>query len=91
MPSPPDDTVEALKFNPQISGQPVLLASGSWDSVVRVWQINESGQSEARAQQNVGGPVLDLDWLDVSLVITLGNIALVQDSYFELFHNRTLC
>uniref|UniRef100_A0A915PQR7 Anaphase-promoting complex subunit 4 WD40 domain-containing protein n=1 Tax=Setaria digitata TaxID=48799 RepID=A0A915PQR7_9BILA len=64
VPSPPDDTVEALKFNPQISGQPVLLVSGSWDSVIRVWQINESGQCEAKAQQNVGGPVLDLDWLD---------------------------
>ncbi|EJW87768.1 nucleoporin-17 [Wuchereria bancrofti] len=64
VPSPPDDTVEALKFNPQIAGQPVLLVSGSWDSVIRVWQISESGQCEAKAQQNVTGPVLDLDWLD---------------------------
>lgn len=71
MPSPPDDTVEALKFNPQIAGQPVLLVSGSWDSVIRVWQISESGQCEAKAQQNVTGPVLDVDWLDVSLVIIL--------------------
>ncbi|VDO10640.1 Hypothetical 41.4 kDa Trp-Asp repeats containing protein F10G8.3 inchromosome I, putative [Brugia malayi] len=73
VPSPPDDTVEALKFNPQIAGQPVLLVSGSWDSVIRVWQISESGQCEAKAQQNVTGPVLDLDWLDVSSIIILGN------------------
>ncbi|VDN03614.1 unnamed protein product [Thelazia callipaeda] len=64
VPSPPDDTVEALKFNPKLPGQPVLLASGSWDSVVRVWQISENGQCEAKAQQNFPGPVLDLDWID---------------------------
>jgi hypothetical protein len=32
--SPPDDTVQALKFNPGIANQPILLASGSWDNLV---------------------------------------------------------
>uniref|UniRef100_A0A915ANT0 Uncharacterized protein n=2 Tax=Parascaris univalens TaxID=6257 RepID=A0A915ANT0_PARUN len=64
VPSPPDDTVQALKFNPPIAGQPVFLVSGSWDSVIRVWQVNETGQCEAKAQQNVGGPVLDVEWFE---------------------------
>lgn len=57
--------MEALKFNPQIAGQPVFLVSGSWDSVIRVWQISETGQCEAKAQQTIGGPVMDLEWIDV--------------------------
>jgi len=31
----PDDTIQALKFNPGIAGQPTLLAAGSWDNMVR--------------------------------------------------------
>lgn len=68
VPRPPDDTVQALKFNPQIAGHPVFLVSGSWDSVIRIWQISETGQCEVKAQQIVGGPVMDLEWLDVIFI-----------------------
>lgn len=62
----PEDTVQALKFNPQVQGGPILLAAGSWDFTCRVWQINDNGTAEAKAMQNVGAPVLDIDWFDVS-------------------------
>jgi hypothetical protein len=62
----PEDTVQALKFNPQVQGTPIFLAAGSWDFTCRVWQINENGTAEAKALQNVGAPVLGIDWFDVS-------------------------
>ena len=65
----PEDTVQALKFNPHVQGTPILLAAGSWDFTCRVWQINENGTAEAKAMQNVGAPVLAIDWFDVSYFI----------------------
>lgn len=73
VPSPPDDTVEALKFNPHIAGQPILLASGSWDGIARVWQISETGQCEPKAQQSVSGPILSIDWLDDGLKLFIAS------------------
>ena len=73
VPSPPDDTVQVLKFNPQISGRPVFLSSGSWDSVVRVWQVSENGQCEPKAQQTMGGPVLSLEWFEDGTKLFIGS------------------
>ncbi|VDD96624.1 unnamed protein product [Enterobius vermicularis] len=73
VPSPPDDTVQVLKFNPPITGRPFLLSSGSWDSVVRVWQVNENGQCEPKAQQTVGGPVLSLEWFEDGTKLFIGS------------------
>jgi len=54
-----------MKFNPGGGvNEPTLLAAGSWDNLVRIWQVNENGQTEPKAQQNVQGPVLALDWSD---------------------------
>ncbi|CAD5209854.1 unnamed protein product [Bursaphelenchus xylophilus] len=66
VPQTPDDAVQALKFNPASNGAPMLLAAGSWDFTCRIWQISESGQVEPKAMQNVGAPVLGLDWFDDS-------------------------
>lgn len=60
----PDDTVQALKFSPFVQGGPVFLAAGSWDNTCRIWQVNENGQSEPKAMQNVGAPILSLDWTE---------------------------
>ncbi|KAI6182891.1 hypothetical protein M3Y97_00429300 [Aphelenchoides bicaudatus] len=62
----PEDTIQALKFSPQVQGNPIFLAAGSWDFTCRVWQINDNGTAEAKALQNVGAPVLGIDWFDVS-------------------------
>ncbi|KAK0425450.1 hypothetical protein QR680_009209 [Steinernema hermaphroditum] len=66
VPQTPDDTVQALKFNKMVQGQPVFLAAGGWDNTVRVWQVGDTGACEAKAMQNVGAPVLAIDWFDDS-------------------------
>ncbi|KAI1701936.1 mRNA export factor rae-1 [Ditylenchus destructor] len=64
VPNAPDDAVQALRFNPQVSGMPILLAAGSWDNTCRVWQVQETGAIEPKAQQNIGAPILALDWTE---------------------------
>uniref|UniRef100_A0A0N5A796 WD_REPEATS_REGION domain-containing protein n=1 Tax=Parastrongyloides trichosuri TaxID=131310 RepID=A0A0N5A796_PARTI len=60
----PDDTCSSLKFNPYVPGSPTLLAAGGWDCTVRVWQVSDAGQSEAKLMQNIGAPVLNISWFD---------------------------
>jgi WD40 repeat protein len=55
---------------------PILLAAGSWDCTIRIWQINESGTVEPKAMQNVGAPILAIDWTDV-------NSGLLNDHFFK--------
>lgn len=69
VPQAPDDTVQALKFNPMVAGAPILLAAGSWDNSCRIWQVSETGQTEPKAMQNVGAPILSLDWTEDSTKI----------------------
>ncbi|KAE9549554.1 hypothetical protein FO519_007234 [Halicephalobus sp. NKZ332] len=64
IPGAPEDTVQDLKFSPVLQNSPIFLASGSWDSTVRIWQVNESGSVEAKAMQNLGAPVLSIDWTE---------------------------
>ncbi|KAE9420498.1 hypothetical protein Angca_003019 [Angiostrongylus cantonensis] len=59
----PDDTVQVLRFSPNTNEKP-LLAAGSWDGIVRVWMVNDNGQCEGKAQQNIPAPILDLSWTD---------------------------
>lgn len=66
VPSPPDDAIQAIRFNPAVAGMPILLAAGSWDCTIRIWQVNESGTVEPKAMQNVGAPILSIDWTDVN-------------------------
>ncbi|VVC90244.1 unnamed protein product [Leptidea sinapis] len=61
--SPPEDTVSALKFSPPAIPQ-TFLAAGSWDSQVRIWEVEQSGKTVPKAAQTLGGPVLDVAWLD---------------------------
>ena len=80
MPSPPDDTVQTLRFSPA-SVQQNFLASGSWDGLVRLWEVSippvqqminsttqqvPNIQAMPKAQQTAGGPVMDLSYSDVS-------------------------
>jgi len=62
----PEDTVQDLKFSPVVQNSPMFLAAGSWDNTVRIWQVSESGAVEAKAMQNVGAPVLSIDWTEDS-------------------------
>eukprot|EP00055_Hartaetosiga_balthica_P018229 m.130894 g.130894 ORF g.130894 m.130894 type:complete len:330 (-) comp9473_c2_seq2:2392-3381(-) len=54
--NPPSDTVQCLEFAPDCFD----LLAGSWDSTVRIWQVDEDTNSGEKAQQAVPAPVLDV-------------------------------
>lgn len=62
--SPPDDTVSAMEFSPMALQQNFLLA-GSWDSSVRLWEVEQSGKTVPKQMHTMGGAVLDVCWTDV--------------------------
>lgn len=62
--APPDDTVSAMEFSPMALPQNFLLA-GSWDSSVRLWEVEQSGKTVPKHMQTMGGAVLDVCWADV--------------------------
>lgn len=72
--SPPDDSVSALAFSPG-SLPSTFLVAGSWDSHIRCWEVQQTGQTVPKAQQTHAGPVLDVAWSDVSLRVLLLNPA----------------
>ena len=55
----PNDTVQVLKFCPS---NPQILAAGSWDETVRVYQLQTTRTLVQQINHNVGGPALDLAW-----------------------------
>lgn len=79
--SPPDDTVSAMEFSPNALQQNFLLA-GSWDSSVRLWEVESSGKTVPKQMQTMGGAVLDVCWTDVSWCFRFG--------FPTIFHHRTL-
>ena len=61
--NPSDDSISSLSFSPP--SQPNnLLVAGSWDNNVRCWEINAQGTTVPKAQQTMGGPILDTCWHD---------------------------
>lgn len=62
--SPPDDSVSDLAFSP-VSEH---LAVASWDKKVRIYEINDQGQSEGKAFFEHEAPVLNCCWSPVSRV-----------------------
>jgi len=61
--NPSDDSISSLAFSPASIPQNFLV-SGAWDNNVRCWEIDNTGKSVAKAQQTMGGPVLDVCWHD---------------------------
>lgn len=61
---PPEDGISDLRFSP-VSDH---LAVASWDKKVRIYEINDQGQSEGKALFEHEGPVLNCCWSPVSLV-----------------------
>ena len=60
--TPPEDSISDLKFSPSAD----FLAVASWDKKVRIYQVNEQGQSEGKAAMDFDGPVLNCAWSEVS-------------------------
>jgi mRNA export factor len=55
---PPNDSISKLAFSPNAN----YLLAASWDNNVRCWEVQENGQSLAKAEQSHAGPVLDCCW-----------------------------
>ncbi|KAL6253179.1 RNA export factor gle2 [Rhinocladiella similis] len=55
---PPEDSISDLQFSPQGD----FLAVSSWDKKVRIYQVNEQGQSEGKAAMDFDAPVLNCAW-----------------------------
>lgn len=60
--SPPEDSISHLAFS-SVSDH---LAVASWDKKVRIYEINEQGQSEGKALFEHEAPVLSCCWAPVS-------------------------
>jgi mRNA export factor len=58
---PPEDSTSHLAFSPTAD----FLAVSSWDKKVRIYQVNENGQSEGKASMDFDMPVLNCAWSDV--------------------------
>jgi mRNA export factor len=61
--SPPEDSISDLAFSP-VSNH---LAVASWDKKVRIYEINDQGQSEGKALFEHEAPVLNCCWSPVSI------------------------
>ncbi len=66
--SPPDDSVSCMAFSPGTIPQNYLIA-GSWDNNVRCWEVDQTGKTIPKSQQQMQGPVLDVAWTDVCEII----------------------
>lgn len=60
--SPPEDGISDLRFSPTSEH----LAVSSWDKKVRIYEINDQGQSEGKALFEHEAPVLNCCWSPVS-------------------------
>ncbi|KAI9244723.1 WD40-repeat-containing domain protein [Sporodiniella umbellata] len=56
--SPPTDSISSLSFSPQADN----LAVTSWDSAVRLYEVQPSGNTIPKASYNHDGPALCVDW-----------------------------
>ncbi|KAK8850673.1 hypothetical protein IAR55_004593 [Kwoniella newhampshirensis] len=56
--NPPPDSVSQIEFSPNAD----ILAVGSWDNNVRLYDVNSQGQSQGKAMYSHQAPVLDLTW-----------------------------
>lgn len=60
--TPPEDGISDLRFSPTSEH----LAVASWDKKVRIYEINDQGQSEGKALFEHEAPVLNCCWSPVS-------------------------
>jgi mRNA export factor len=76
---PPEDSISDMRFSPTSDH----LAVASWDKKVRIYEINDQGQSEGKALFEHEAPVLNCCWSPVSL-FSLACISLTKLTSFFL-------
>jgi mRNA export factor len=59
---PPTDSISDIAF----SSAADYLAVSSWDNAVRIYEIDQSGNSQGKAMYKHEGPVLSVAWSRVS-------------------------
>ncbi|ORX40809.1 WD40-repeat-containing domain protein [Kockovaella imperatae] len=57
---PPPDSISRIKFSPTSN----LLAVASWDNAVRLYQVDQQGQSMMQGKLSHNAPVLDVTWTE---------------------------
>ena len=60
--NPSDDSISSLAFSPPSVTTNNFLVAGSWDNNVRCWEITAQAATVPKAQQTMGGPILDTCW-----------------------------
>lgn len=63
---PPTDSISDLAFSPAQNQSSDFLAVSSWDNKVRIYEINQTGQSQGRHAYEHSQPVLNVDFQKVS-------------------------
>ncbi|KAI8970235.1 WD40-repeat-containing domain protein [Mycotypha africana] len=67
--SPPTDGITGLSFSPQAD----ILAVSSWDTAVRIYEVQPNGSTIPKTSYNHEGPVLCVEWTsDGSSIISGG-------------------
>lgn len=67
--NPPEDSISDLSFSPQAE----LLSVASWDKKVRIYEVDNSGNTQGRAMFEHQAPVLSSQWFpDGSKVVSGG-------------------
>jgi WD40 repeat protein len=69
---PPEDSISEISFHPKAN----FLSVASWDQKLRIYEIDNQGQSAGKAMIQFEAPVLSTAWSVVCLLkITCSNIA----------------
>jgi mRNA export factor len=61
--TPPEDSISAVRFSPASEH----IAAASWDKKVRIWELDQNGNTQGRAMMEFEGPVLDCCWSKVRI------------------------
>lgn len=63
VPNLPSDSTSALAWSPNAD----LLAVASWSNQVRIYQVNDQGQAQGKAEYTHEAPALCVQWSKVSV------------------------
>lgn len=65
--SPPEDSVSDIRFSPVAD----FLAVSSWDKKVRIYEVDQNGNTQGKALFDHEGPVLGCCWSQVCTQFTI--------------------
>ena len=64
--NPPEDSISSISFSPTAD----YFAASSWDKKVRIYEVDQSGNTQGRALFEHEGPVLDCCWSKVGTQVS---------------------